>query len=1019
MEKGNQLMKKTLYLTLTLLTFGTLVFSRHSFAQVGSPEYDVRVIYFLPSDRPPQPDINEKLDKLIKDTQLFYAEQMTAHGFGTKTFEFEADTAGRVVVHHLTGQFNDAYYHSNAWHKVWQEIEGQFDLSKNIWLTALDTRTERINHRWCGQGGGGSLDGRALMPASGVCFNVTLTAHELGHAFGLMHDNRIKGRWVYTRPWVDRMITSFCSAEWLDVHRYFQINHTLSTEVLASNATFPFSSAAIPEMLQLCGVEALDSHERFRINQIVPNDAPPTFEMLSPPTFAGAPNAIHLRFRVTDADGIHQVRLHTPEWDPYVAGEFIACKHLNERSATVEFVTTELSPRSESVHLWMIDKKGSFYSNWFDPYPINITTMLPPATTVSIPDPQLAAAVRQKIGNITTLSLLNLRELNAQNYTGIADLTGLEYAYNLKFIRNVLDGKITNLRPLANLTGLTYLDLREHQIRDISPLGNLTNLDTLLLWNNQISDITALRGLTNLTWLAVDNNQINDIAALQNLTNLGGLGLGGNQISDITALRGLTNLKQLWLWYNQIRSVHPLVGLVNLEELYIAGNPIEDMSPLQTLLANNPNLKIDIDVPRPPPTSLALRPNTIADQTFVVNRSIAPVVLPEATGGTAPYTYTLSPIPNGLVFDASTRTLTGTPTTPAPATSVTYTATDATNASVSLTFTIEVRASLALRPNTVTDQTFVVNKSITSLVLPQATGGTAPYTYTLSPIPNGLVFDTSTRTLSGTPTRVAPATSVTYTATDAMGASASLTFTIIVEANLDVNRDGKVDVLDLVWVAVSYQMRGDGLRTDVNADGVVNVQDLGAVAEGIDATVVLPANVAEEVALAAEAAAAFEGVAEAPVMGVNRRSEVVSGLTAHRNVAAALADAKALVTGDVRLGKSLPLLEGLLQVLAEMRAIPETTALLPNYPNPFNPETWFPYQLATPASVTLSIYSVEGHLVRTLDIGHQPVGVYRSKHRTAYWDGKNQYGEKVASGLYFYTLTAGDFTATRKLLIAK
>ena len=111
-----------------------------------------------------------------------------------------------------------------------------------------------------------------------------------------------------------------------------------------------------------------------------------------------------------------------------------------------------------------------------------------------------------------------------------------------------------------------------------------------------------------------------------------------------------------------------------------------------------------------------------------------------------------------------------------------------------------------------------------------------------------------------------------------------------------------------------------------------------------------------------------------------------------------------------------------------MGAIPETTALLPNYPNPFNPETWLPYQLATPAKVTLSIYSVDGRLVRTLDLGHQSAGVYRSKHRAAYWDGRNDKGEKVSSGVYFYTLstestrdsvTAGDFTATRKLLIVK
>ena len=95
------------------------------------------------------------------------------------------------------------------------------------------------------------------------------------------------------------------------------------------------------------------------------------------------------------------------------------------------------------------------------------------------------------------------------------------------------------------------------------------------------------------------------------------------------------------------------------------------------------------------------------------------------------------------------------------------------------------------------------------------------------------------------------------------------------------------------------------------------------------------------------------------------------------------------------------------------------TTLLPNYPNPFNPETWIPYRLAASADVSISIYAADGKLVRTLDLGQQSVGIYESRGRAAYWDGRNALGEPVASGVYFYTLTAGDFTATRKMLIRK
>ena len=112
-------------------------------------------------------------------------------------------------------------------------------------------------------------------------------------------------------------------------------------------------------------------------------------------------------------------------------------------------------------------------------------------------------------------------------------------------------------------------------------------------------------------------------------------------------------------------------------------------------------------------------------------------------------------------------------------------------------------------------------------------------------------------------------------------------------------------------------------------------------------------------------------------------------------------------------------LEQPLETLMQAEATPIQTVFLSNYPNPFNPETWIPYQLAKPADVSISIYAANGKLVRTLDLGHQPIGIYQGKSRAAYWDGKNAIGESVASGVYFYTLTAGDFTATRKMLIRK
>ena len=99
--------------------------------------------------------------------------------------------------------------------------------------------------------------------------------------------------------------------------------------------------------------------------------------------------------------------------------------------------------------------------------------------------------------------------------------------------------------------------------------------------------------------------------------------------------------------------------------------------------------------------------------------------------------------------------------------------------------------------------------------------------------------------------------------------------------------------------------------------------------------------------------------------------------------------------------------------------IPAETALLRNYPNPFNPETWIPYHLSEDANVKLTIYDVNGELVRTIDVGHQTAAKYDSRAKAIYWDGRNRFGEQVASGIYFYHLDAGDFSGTRKMVILK
>ena len=202
----------------------------------------------------------------------------------------------------------------------------------------------------------------------------------------------------------------------------------------------------------------------------------------------------------------------------------------------------------------------------------------------------------------------------------------------------------------------------------------------------------------------------------------------------------------------------------------------------------------------------------------------------------------------------------------------------------------------------------------------------------------------------------------------------------------DVNSDGVVDLIDLLLVAKAHrQNQPANPRTDVNGDGIVNIEDILLVADAIELD------------------------AGAPSL-----HPMVLDIFTASTVRGLLHEVQQMDLTDPSLQRGILVLEQLLAVL-----IPKETTLLPNYPNPFNPETWIPYQLAKPAPIAVSIYSTDGALVRMLPLGHLPAGIYESRNRAVYWDGKNQLGEPVASGLYFYTLTAGDFTATRKMLILK
>ena len=564
---------KHLFLTITLL----LTLSLPNFADAQQQEDPiVRLVYFLPKGHKPASNINEKIDPIIKGVQEFYADQLERHGFGRKTFRLETDETGQVVVHRVNGKFHGAHYAGNNQayamsSEIAPEVKQQFDVSDNIYLILTDF-TQPL---------GGYALGKFIVvtPTRNPRDQPIMIAHELGHSFKLGHDFRSDAYIMSYGPRPDQL--SECAASWLDVHRFFNAG------------TAKHNTDATIQML--------------------------------PPTFA-APDGIRLRFQVNDPEGAHQANLliranffgGTADW------VMEACQRFEHGSNTIEVVTNRLiNPAQDEVTLYVIDKQGG--TTW-EGFPIDISAILPPPDFVSIPDPNLAAALRERMGlaknePISQRALRVLAVLHASD-RHIQDLSGLEHATQLKNLYlGDADGiddnnnNVSDITPLKNLKHLRQLWLADNNVSDITPLKNMTSLEDLDFFNNNISDLTPLENLKRLMWLRLSRNpvsdlsplknltklvslkfyvnpDVSDITALKNMTKLETLDIARTNVSDLTPLKNMTELKFLGLDHNNISNITPLLNLTGLETLYLQGNPIKNHARLLTLLKKNPDMKI-------------------------------------------------------------------------------------------------------------------------------------------------------------------------------------------------------------------------------------------------------------------------------------------------------------------------------------------------------------------------------------------------------------------------------------------
>ena len=569
-----------------------LMFGPKSFAQETSPEYVVQVTYFYPSDHEPSDAVEAKFEKIAIDAQKIFAGEMERHGFGGKTFTLETDENGNNVIHRIKGKFPSSHYSPRGFFDfirhfdISSEVRERLDTPKQFISLVFINEIDKSKYFPLSKGthSAGTLITRLLNfeKAGKESYNVALstTLHELGHAFGLPHDER-DNRYIMhsgANPSIARL--SNCAAKWLDVSRYFNTTQNAFDQV-------------------------------------------PSIEMLEP-TLVSPPNSVRLRFEITHSKRLHQALLimysgilpyHLVSYSRNLFGTH-QCKSLSGNSETIDFVTDDLQPDSRLVILAVIDVHGNYIEKRF---PIDMSSVLSGTTPVpiSIPDVNLETAIRNELelapeSPITKLDMLSLLRIKG-NFKQITDLTGIEYATHLKvlFLNNnqivdftpltalkelnslyLSNNQITDVRPFAELKQLRLLDLSGNQIHDIKPLAGLTNLGELYLASNPISDISPLAGLTQLYDLWLFNNNISDITPLANLTDLHRLYLSGNQITDVRPLAELTQLYDLRLFNNNISDITPLANLTDLQKLNLGDNQITDVEPL-TKLTQLYDLRLD------------------------------------------------------------------------------------------------------------------------------------------------------------------------------------------------------------------------------------------------------------------------------------------------------------------------------------------------------------------------------------------------------------------------------------------
>ena len=668
-------------------------------------------------------------------------------------------------------------------------------------------------------------------------------------------------------------------------------------------------------------------------------------------------------------------------------------------------------------------------------------------------------------------SLTKLEDLAFHELDLISDISLLTNFTKLRVIR-IWNSPISDLSPLAKLTQLELVDICGSKVSDISPLAELRGLTELYLSSNDISDVSPLAGLANLTRLDLSDNNISDISPLAKLNNLEWLRLDRNEISDFSSVeelgeqikliwygnsafpKGGPKIEGPWLWAvlpdrklnrwdllkrdllseasggqvteaeiaargategrsigNSVWTSHKLPPTGRIEDML--GDPIPDGVIYGSVLLYSPReqattiyvgsfreLKVWLNGTLIHEHERYARFGTDYTDFYPVTLQQGKNVLLVALSGDsgdmgffgfeAGTEYTVSNYGVGYTFSKPTIHVGDTFTLDLSAENVS----DLAGWQFDIAFdpagleAIEVNEGNFLKTGggaTFFQKGVINNRSgkITGLSSARLSKDGASGT--------GPLLSVTFTAKAGGQTQLRLENFQLAAITGAPIAAGPHEVGITIEGQLaigDVNRDGQVSILDLVLVARHFgETVPANSEVDINGDGLINILDLILVAQHMGgSTAAAPSILAVD---------GIEGLDPVMIQAWIERAQLEDD-------------------GSIVFQQGIAKLQSL---LASM--IPEETVLLANYPNPFNPETWIPYQLANPSEIVITIYDTRGSVIRRLDLGHQREGYYTSRGRAAYWDGRNDVGERVASGIYFYQLQADNVSLLRKMVILK